>query len=74
MSESPPHRLLTVTPGSRKEAYLHGSLVILYIDPVSGSLLLQSLVAGSLGALAFWRKTILAFFSRLFGSKAKIEN
>ena len=53
---------------------MHSPLVILYIDPVSGSLLLQSLVAGSLGALAFWRKTILAFFSRLFGSKAKIEN
>jgi hypothetical protein len=61
-------------PRSRKEAYLHVRLVVLYIDPVSGSLLLQSLVAGSLGALAFWRKTILSFFSRLFGSKAKIES
>jgi hypothetical protein len=49
-------------------------MLILYIDPVSGSLLLQSLVAGALGALAFWRKTILGFFTRLFGPKAKRES
>jgi hypothetical protein len=53
---------------------LHIPLVVLYIDPVSGSLLLQSLVAGFLGAVAFWRKSIWAFFSRLFGSKSRREN
>ena len=53
---------------------MHNPLVILYIDPVSGSLLLQSLIAGFLGAVAFWRKAIWAFFSRLFGPKGNREN
>jgi hypothetical protein len=53
---------------------LHNPLVILYIDPVSGSLLFQSLIAGFLGAVAFWRKTIWAFITRLFGSKGNREN
>ncbi len=48
-------------------------MFILYIDPVSGSLLLQSLVAGFLGAVAFWRKSIWSFFTRLFGSKENRE-
>jgi len=59
---------------SRTEACLHKSMIILYIDPVSGSLLLQSLVAGFLGAVAFWRKSIWAFFTRLFGPKGNREN
>lgn len=53
---------------------MHVSMIVLYIDPVSGSLLLQSLVAGFLGAVAFWRKSIWAFFTRLFGPKRNREN
>jgi len=49
-------------------------MIVLYIDPVSGSLLFQSLIAGFLGAVAFWRKTIWAFFTRLFGSKRNREH
>ena len=59
---------------SRTEARLHRSMIVLYIDPVSGSLLFQSLIAGFLGAVAFWRKTIWAFFTRLFGSKRNREH
>ncbi|HET9328608.1 MAG TPA: hypothetical protein VFQ05_17710 [Candidatus Eisenbacteria bacterium] len=53
---------------------MHKSMVILYIDPVSGSLLFQTLIAGFLGAVAFWRKSIWAFFTRLFGPKENRES
>jgi len=43
-----------------------------YIDPASGSFILQMLIAGIVGAgfavKIFWRN-IRAFFGRLFGSK-----
>src|SRR5438093_1196261 len=48
---------------SRREARVHVSMIILYIDPVSGSLLLQSLVAGFLAALSFpyeWTVSMIA--------------
>ena len=41
-----------------------------YIDPGSGSLLLQFLIAAFVGTLAFFRRSILALFSR---SKSKPE-
>ncbi len=53
---------------------MHIAKIVLYIDPVSGSLLFQSLIAGFLGAVAFWRKSIWAFLSRLFGSKGNRES
>jgi len=39
---------------------------ILYIDPGSGSLLLQVFLAAALGGAAAARKSIGSFFSRLF--------
>ena len=35
-----------------------------YIDPVSGSILIQTLVAAVAGGTAFFRKSIFAFFKR----------
>jgi hypothetical protein len=43
--------------------------ILLYIDPGSGSLLLQALLAGALGAVAVWRQNIARFFARLFGPR-----
>ena len=43
---------------------------ILYIDPGSGSLLLQVFLAAALGGAAAARKSVWAFFSRLFGKRA----
>ena len=40
---------------------------ILYIDPGSGSLLLQVFLAAALGGVAAARRSIWSFFSRLFG-------
>ena len=40
-----------------------------YIDPISGTFLLQMIVAGVLGTLAFFRKNILGITKRLFGEK-----
>lgn len=40
---------------------------ILYIDPGSGSLLLQVFLAAGLGIVAAGRKAIWRFLSRLFG-------
>ena len=40
---------------------------ILYIDPGSGSILLQVFLAAALGGAAAARKSIWGFFSRLFG-------
>jgi hypothetical protein len=37
----------------------------LYIDPVSGSLLLQAIIASFLGCIAFFRKSIYAVVSRI---------
>ena len=56
------------------EACLHIPMIVLYIDPVSGQLLFQTMVAGFLGAAAFWRKSIWTFLSRLFGSKGNRES
>jgi hypothetical protein len=35
-----------------------------YIDPVSGSILIQTLVAAVAGGFAFFRKSIFALFKR----------
>ena len=47
--------------------------VILYIDPGSGSLLLQVFLAAVLGGAAVGRKMIWDFFSRLFGKRSDKE-
>jgi hypothetical protein len=41
-----------------------------YIDPGSGSLLLQFMIAAVLGTLGFFRRSIMS----LFGSRSKIES
>jgi len=40
-----------------------------YIDPGAGSLLLQMMVAGALGAIAFFRGSIANFFGMFKGKK-----
>jgi hypothetical protein len=36
-------------------------LLVAYIDPISGSILLQTIVAAGVGALAFFRRSISGF-------------
>lgn len=49
---------------------------LLYIDPGSGSYLIQAIVAGVLGVVFFFKNISLAvrhFFHRLFGKKSKTD-
>jgi hypothetical protein len=46
---------------------------LLYIDPGSGSLLLQVLLAAVLGSVAAGRKMIWGFLSRLVGKRSDRE-
>jgi hypothetical protein len=46
------------------------SLAFLYIDPVSGSIVLQALVAGVVGGAAFFRRGIARVFKGFFGRSA----
>lgn len=51
--------------------------LLIYIDPGSGSYLIQVLIAGALG-IAFFFKNIMAavkhFFYRIFGKKSKMRD
>jgi hypothetical protein len=50
------------------------TLILAYIDPGSGALLLQALVAGAIGAVAIFRRTLASLGSRLLGrSQASTE-
>lgn len=40
-----------------------------YIDPVSGSILIQAIVAAGAGTVAFFRKSIWAIVRRVTGRK-----
>lgn len=42
-------------------------IVLLYIDPGTGSLLIQALIAGLLAIPFFFRRTIGSFFGRMRG-------
>ena len=45
-------------------------MILLYIDPGAGSLLIQLLIAGLLGSVAFFgriRQSIRTIFDKLFG-------
>ena len=46
------------------------SLSLLYIDPVSGSIVLQAVVAGVVGSLAFVRRSIARVFRSFTGSSS----
>ena len=49
---------------------------LLYIDPGSGSYLIQAIVAGVLGVAFFFKNIMLYvrhFFSRIFGKKSKAD-
>lgn len=49
---------------------------LLYIDPGSGSYLIQAIVAGVLGFVFFFKNIVLYvrhFFARIFGKKHKAE-
>ena len=48
---------------------------LLYIDPGSGSYLIQAIVAGILGIVFFFKNIMIAvkhFFYRIFGKKSKM--
>ncbi|WP_162944753.1 hypothetical protein [Flavisolibacter nicotianae] len=49
---------------------------LLYIDPGSGSYLIQAIVAGVLGVAFFFKSIVFSvrhFFSRFFGKKPKAD-
>ncbi|HZH00417.1 MAG TPA: hypothetical protein VEY32_05005 [Flavisolibacter sp.] len=49
---------------------------LLYIDPGSGSYLIQAIIAGVLGIAFFFKNIVLylkAFFYRLFKNKSKMH-
>ena len=49
---------------------------LLYIDPGSGSYLIQAIVAGVLGVAFFFKNIVLMvrhFFGRVFGKKTKAD-
>ena len=48
-------------------------LLLAYIDPGSGSLVLQMIIAGVVGALAFFRHAIFRFVSFFKSSKPAPE-
>jgi hypothetical protein len=45
------------------------NFVLAYIDPGSGALLLQALVAGAVGAIAIFRNAFQGLASKLFGRR-----
>lgn len=50
------------------------SLALLYIDPVSGSIVVQALVAGVVGGVAFFRRSIARLFRGLTGRHSTDQN
>ena len=44
-----------------------------YIDPVSGSILLQLLIAGFVGIVGFFHRTIFGTIGRLFGRSPRAD-
>jgi hypothetical protein len=48
---------------------MHEFFFLAYIDPGSGALLLQTLVAGAVGGLVFFRQLVTDVTSKLFGRK-----
>ncbi len=48
---------------------LHSLLSLAYIDPGTGSLVLQMLIAGIVGALTFFRGAIFGFFGMFKSSR-----
>lgn len=52
------------------------SSILLYIDPGSGSYLIQAIIAGVLGVAFFFKNIVFAvkhFFQRIFGNKSKMQ-
>ncbi len=45
-----------------------------YIDPMSGAILLQVIIAGFVGCVAFFRRSIGRVFGRVFGRKQSEES
>ena len=43
---------------------LHTQLFLAYVDPGTGSLILQMIIAGIVGVAAFFRKAIFGIFKR----------
>jgi len=48
--------------------------VLAYIDPMSGAIVLQILIAGVIGAGAFFRHSIWAFLRRVFRLRRSTED
>lgn len=46
-------------------------VIIGYIDPGSGSLILQAVVAGVIGGLLYFRRTVSSFIHKLLGVKKR---
>ncbi|OHB69068.1 MAG: hypothetical protein A2V70_11565 [Planctomycetes bacterium RBG_13_63_9] len=52
-----------------KESIVHVPSVFAYIDPVSGAILLQVIIAGFAGCVAFFRRSIWRFVRVVFRFK-----
>jgi len=50
------------------------SASLAYIDPVSGTILLQLIIAGVIGVVGFFRRAILGTIRRLVGIKSATED
>ena len=48
-------------------------MFLAYIDPVSGTLLLQLLIAGVVGTIAFFRRTVWGFVTRVVRRRPSTE-
>lgn len=46
-------------------------IALAYIDPGSGALLLQVIIAGAVSAIALFRNTLARFFARVLGRGKK---
>jgi hypothetical protein len=47
--------------------------LLAYIDPVSGSILLQAIIAAFIGGVAFFRKSLWGITNRFFSKKSKSD-
>ena len=45
---------------------LQSPLTVAYIDPVSGAIILQVILAGAVGLVTFFRRSVFGFVRKLF--------
>jgi len=53
---------------------IHAMVPLGYVDPMSGAIVLQLLIAGFVGTAAFFRRSIFGGIAKLFGRSPKSED